>query len=289
MRADTGTKTPSSLTRTIHVGLAGLTVFMLLWITVFPTVARLQTDELEAEKQALRRACAAEQPLLPPWNRGQRINACADRAQRLLVSKTVVIPDSITLKHYQYPGVVLTHHLGALLWLTAGLAQFGLTQEGPAARRRHRLVGRTYMLSVGLLTAGFAQITFHDLYAHFDFHQAFPEVPASSRAKTLGHALAFSGVQLWFLYTAARAWSAARQARYKEHRKWIIRHAASGYWVVVMRVILVVAVSVAIVSVEVFGCTPLSGASKSLLFDLGTFLGMAISFFAAEVYLAHTA
>lgn len=287
----TGSRASWSVARTVRVGFVGLAVYMLLWIALFPVGARLLTNSLEAEKQALRRACAAEQAFWPPWNRGQRVDSCADRAQRVLVAKRVLIPESIILKHHKYPSIVLTHHLGAVLWLTAGLAQFGMSRAGQAARRRHRLVGRAYMLSVFLLSAGLVQIMLHDLTAHHDFHSSFPdEVPASPgrlRSAWLGGVYGF--VQAWFLFTAGRAWAAARHVRYQEHRKWMTRHVASGFWVVVMRVILFAAAAAAGILVDGFGCEPPGGAFKSHLFDLCSILGMVISFVTAELYLRQTA
>jgi hypothetical protein len=48
----------------------------------------------------------------------------------------------------------------------------------------------------------------------------------------------------WFAITAVVALQAARQRRYAEHARWMLRHVAAGIWVAVQRILVLAATMV---------------------------------------------
>ena len=258
---------------------------MFAFMVFLPPVMKALAGEIRAAEAMFRKQCSAEQSQWPPWSHGRRVKECVEHMVATKVAREVIVPFDVTLKHFRYPGILSTHHLGAFLWLSAGLAQFGLSRAGPAERRRHRLVGYIFLLSAILIAVGFIQIVWHNLFAAYDYHALFPhEVSLPSRAEYLMTVGIHSSLQLWFLFTAGKAWAAAGRRRFEEHRTWIVRHMASGGWVVVMRVIISLSQGVIYTAMRL-GWAPVGGALKHDLFGISAGLGVLVSFATAELYL----
>lgn len=258
---------------------------MLVWLIATPLLMRREQRENDAAEAELWRACAARQPFWALWRRRRLAQGCYTRALARLRATQPFPPPSLTLKHFAHLDVVSTHHVGAAIWTAAGMAQFGLSRSGPADRRRHRLVGRLYMLAVALLTVGFLRIDTHDLHFDNDFRAAFPgDVPPRKPVEHALISLVLYGLQCWFVFTAGKAWLAARARRLDAHRAWIVRHVASGMWVVVMRALAGVLNAVVFAAVRLGMGAP-GGVAKMWLFAGSGALGTLVSFAGAERYL----
>jgi hypothetical protein len=271
--------------RTIKRTYVGLIVFMMVYVLGMPTLLKLMNADLAVREEAARLECRAQEPVWAIVHRDRRIEKCTESKVRAVLARHVLVPPAITLKHFAYTGVISTHHLGALIWCGAGLAQFGLPREGAAARRRHRLVGTTYMFSVALLTIGFVKIVWNDLHADNDFRALFPANVSPRRpAVHAGWLVVLSALQIWFVHTACQAWKAAKEKHHVAHRRWMIRHVGSGLWVVIMRAILGLLTVVTQVWCAV-GFAPIHGEIKHMMFNGSAVVGAVISLVGAEVYL----
>lgn len=248
--------------------LAGLCCFMLVWITLGPVVARMGARITNASEDELRRSL-----------RGGRQSA--EAAVASLREEIIQVPWAIITKHHAWPAVLATHHLGALLWSAAALAQFFLRRATLAQRARHRVVGRLFMAAAGLLTAGFVLIATNGLHAYNDFHALWPaDVPARAWYFAAIDAVEWAA-QAWFVLTAGLAWRAARARKYDRHRVWIVRHMASGLWVAMMRALMI---PVGHALLRILGLRS-TGFRKMVVFYGAAVAGMVVCGAGAELYL----
>jgi len=241
------------------------------------------SKEKEAE---LWSACEAKQSFWALWRNTELVKECYTEALRELRA-TQSFPPAIILKHYAHLDVISTHHVGALLWTAAGIAQFKLARSSTHERQRHRFVGRLYMLAVVLLTIGFLRIDKHDLHADNDFRTAYPGMPPRHPIEHFATVIALYGLQIWFVFTAYKAGMTARAKRFNEHRTWIVRHVASGLWVVVMRVFSVLFFAILTAAIDL-GMQPPGGTIRYWLFAGSMILGTIVSFAGSEYYLKLT-
>ena len=143
-----------------------------------------------------------------------------------------VSPMTVT-KYEGYTDVKLTHILPGALW--AGSIPFQLHS---GFRRRHpvlhRRLGYAFALSVVSMAVGIALIIHHGLGYENDYPDAPPPPPAEQFAK---HAF-FAANVTFFVYTLFRAVAHARGGNIAMHRRFMVRHIASGMWVAVQRVLI---------------------------------------------------
>ena len=180
-------------------------------------------------------------------------------------------PLSLITKYNGHPVAQLCHVLPGAVW--AALVPF---QLHPAARRRfrraHRLGGYVFAGTAYLMMGGYVYIDVKGLlYLHADFPQIRPEHNTTHLpVHVVPHEPMFRAVAAWFVVTISLAlWHAVRR-RFKEHRKWILRHVASGIWVAVQRLVVVM------VNSE----TP---AEQKKTFGDGALIGVALTCAAAEI------
>jgi len=259
---------------------------MILWIFSTPIHMASEQRKSEEEEAELLRVCEAQQPIWALWRRNEFVNECYAEALWQLRA-TQSFPPAIVLKHYLHLDVISTHHIGAFLWTAAGIAQFGLARSSSLERQRHRFVGRLYMLAVVLLTVGFLRIDKHDLHADNDFRAAYPGMPPRHPIEHLATTIVLYGLQIWFVYTACKAGITARAKRFNEHRTWIVRHVASGLWVVAMRVFSTLLFGMLAAAIEL-GMKPPGGTARYWLFAGSMMLGTIASFAGSEHYLKLT-
>lgn len=269
--------------RPLALAFFALSVFMLTWLVAAPLVMSQLQRESDAAEAELRKACRAQQPLWALWRRHALAEACFARALVRLRATQPFPPPSLTLKHHKHFDVISTHHVGAFIWTAAGMAQFGLSRSTPAERQRHRLVGRLYMLGAALLTLGFIRINRHDLHFDNDFRAYHLDVPARNELEHAGFMGMLCALQLWFVFTAGNAWAAARARQFEKHRVWMVRHVASGLWVVAMRALAVLFNVLVFVGIACGMGAP-SGVMKARLFQSTAILGTVLSIAGGELF-----
>mmetsp|Transcript_37475 Transcript_37475/g.79847 ORF Transcript_37475/g.79847 Transcript_37475/m.79847 type:complete len:255 (-) Transcript_37475:46-810(-) len=179
-------------------------------------------------------------------------------------------PLNLITKYKGHPVAQLCHTLPGALW--AALVPFQLHST---ARQRfgraHRLGGYAFTGIAYLMMVGFAYIDAKGLvYIHADFPHIHPEHDTTRFPVHVPHEPMFRMVAGWFVVTISLAVWHAVHRRFKEHRKWMLRHVASGIWVAVQRLV------VAIISSE----TP---AEQKKTFGDGALIGVALTCSAAEI------
>ena len=228
----------------MYVVLTGLCAMMCMWILGFPGTWR--------------GGWAWHDALIDKWARNTQ------------KSGHLVTPKTLLTKYKGHPVAQLCHILPGAVW--AGLIPFQLYPGmRKSFRKAHRAGGYLFAGTAYLMMVGFAYIDVKGLlYIHADF----PHIPAEHNTTALPvhvpHEPVFRGVAAWFLITISLAvWHAAHR-RFSQHRKWILRHIASGIWVAVQR--LYVGIS--------NGKTP---AEQKIAFGDGAVVGVVLCCAAAEL------
>jgi hypothetical protein len=182
-----------------------------------------------------------------------------------------VTPIEIVTKYQGHTLVQLTHILPAFLW--AGVIPF---QLHPTFRRNnpkiHRRLGYIFSICAILMSLGVLIILKRGLsFEHF--FADLPPPPFSSQPFMVPLAM-------YFAWTALYSIQQARNRKFVNHQKWMIRHIASGMWVAVQRFLIVTVYS------SIYSA-PISRSSQRDIFTQAAFLGMVISFVLGEytVYL----
>jgi len=179
-------------------------------------------------------------------------------------------PLNLITKYKGHSVAQLCHTLPGALW--AALIPF---QLHPVARRRfrraHRLGGYVFTGSAYLMMVGFAYIDAKGLvYLHSDFPQIHPDHNTTRFPVHVPHEPVFRMVAWWFVVTISLAVWHAVHRRFKEHRRWMLRHVASGIWVALQRLVVIL----------VSSATP---ADQKKTFGDGALIGVALACSAAEI------
>jgi hypothetical protein len=188
-----------------------------------------------------------------------------------VLSKHSVTPHEILTKYQGHTLVHLTHILPAALW--AGVVPFQLY---PTFRRNnpkiHRRLGYMFLICSLLMSLGILIILKRGLsFEHF-FADLPPKHPSS-------HPLMVA-LAIYFACTVLYSIQQARNRKFANHQKWMIRHIASGMWVAVQRFLIGTVYST-------IYSAPVSRSTQRDIFEEAGFLGMVISFVLGEytVYL----
>ena len=182
-----------------------------------------------------------------------------------------VTPHDVVTKYQGHTLVQLTHILPAALW--AGVIPFQLY---PTFRRNnpkiHRRLGYMFLtcalsMSLGVLIILKRGLSFEHFYADL------PPAPFSSQPFMVPLAMYFASTALYSIQQA-------RNRKFANHQKWMIRHIASGLWVAVQRFLLVTVYS------SIYSA-PVPRSTQRDIFTQAGVLGMVISFVLGEyaVYL----
>ena len=129
--------------------------------------------------------------------------------------------NSYAYKFAAYPSVRFSHSLMALPWsmLLPIQLSVGIRKNFPAL---HRFGGRSFVFSSVAMLFGYMQIERHRLFYSLDKNKQLP----------LFIITCLRTMAVWFAYTLARAVLAIRNRKVKEHEIWMLRHIASGIWVI---------------------------------------------------------
>jgi hypothetical protein len=186
-----------------------------------------------------------------------------------LIDEKGLVPQDLYVQH---PIMAFAFHIiPSLIWTILALLQFNKSIRNQY-RRLHRISGYVFlMLSVSLAISGMGFIVYDMAYKHS------LERELSTPSLTV---ITFV-MSLWFLITALYALKYAREKKIKQHENWIIRHSATGYSVITMRLILG---TVAIIHKGLqIDDSSLSVEYKKDWFNFAMWLGVAVSLPVAEV------
>eukprot|EP00611_Tribonema_gayanum_P011127 TRINITY_DN21283_c0_g1_i1.p1 TRINITY_DN21283_c0_g1~~TRINITY_DN21283_c0_g1_i1.p1 ORF type:complete len:312 (-),score=100.32 TRINITY_DN21283_c0_g1_i1:380-1315(-) len=126
------------------------------------------------------------------------------------------------LKYKNFPVARLCHMLPGLVWAILGPIQFSATIRH-RYRRVHRVSGRIFVACSALIAIGLCSIIRNRL----TFYTA-----------GFWDLVFLSVMNAWFVLTGARGVALARRGDIRGHRVWMLRHCASGYFVFLQRVIM---------------------------------------------------
>jgi len=195
-----------TIVRVLYGGTAFLCVFMVMWIAVFPS----------------------------SWLMGR--SSLHDR----LVDKYIVapydgshVPPATITKYAGHTAVQFGHILPGAFW--AGAIPF---QLHPDMRLRfgavHRFIGYVFVLFCLVQAFGVFVILKRDLTFDRDYVGLPPIEGFEKRALHASMILQTA----WFVFTALAAVRSARERNMKSHRRYVLRHVASGIWVALQRVLI---------------------------------------------------
>ncbi|GIL60396.1 hypothetical protein Vafri_14841 [Volvox africanus] len=152
--------------------------------------------------------------------------------ERLVSQPFLATPADVVIKYAQHPAVKLTHLLPSGVWSICGAIQL-IPQIRSSVPRLHRISGQVMFLCSILIVIGYALMEASGLVTTLQPSGTTP--PGPTIQMHLPH-FTFRLLSAWFLLTAGVALAHARRGEYKAHRRWAVRHIASGAWVIVQRV-----------------------------------------------------
>ena len=214
----------------LYALVVSLCVMMTFWIFVFPATAFMTRNKTWL------------------W-----VDCIDERSGEKSISSAV--PLSLTTKYVGHTIVQLLHQLPCGLWVL--LLPFQLLT---CIRRKystvHRTLGYIFTMSSVLLIVGVFFIDRNDLgYVQNDYPTLVPKLLSkegmaiADEFGLFGHItrllfpfdrLIMLFISIWFTVTILMAVVMAREGKFKNHRAWIYRHTASGLWVAVMRILVVI-------------------------------------------------
>eukprot|EP00198_Chlamydomonas_reinhardtii_P006168 XP_001695504.1 predicted protein [Chlamydomonas reinhardtii] len=161
----------------------------------------------------------------------------------------VPAPRDVASKHGPHTAVKLTHILPSGVWSLCGAMQLAPPRLRAAAPRLHRLTGRIMLAAAVPVAIGYFVMEARGLVGGSHELQSAATGSSSGRSSSgmPDNHLALRGLNAWFVLTAAVALVQARRRRYASHGAWALRHVASGAWVVLQRLVIMVVSSVAMV------------------------------------------
>lgn len=196
---------PSAKLKWLYVATTGLSIFMVFWILIFPSSY-----------------------LIGRWELHDRILFGS------LKQGDTLAPPELTLKYQGHTAVHLTHFLPGAVW--AGIIPFqihdGFRRQNP---KMHRILGMLFFAASILVAVGVLVILHRELL----FDNFFPDLPEKPKEVRLATDVGIVGMSFWFFCSAAVALYYAKAKKFRLHRRFIIRHIASGIWISLQRVLLI--------------------------------------------------
>jgi uncharacterized membrane protein len=148
------------------------------------------------------------------------------------------LPLNLITKYKGHIAVHLTHTLPAAIW--AAIIPF---QIHPGIRRSnrylHRILGYIFLVVCISIAIGVLIILRRGLL--FENFMNNREGTNSSKKQTPALLLM---ITFWYLWTVKEAIKEAKRKNFDRHQKWIIRHIASGLWVAIQRLLIVIVMPV---------------------------------------------
>jgi len=188
--------------------------------------------------------------------------------------KIFPIPPSTLLKYSQQWAVQFTHTLPAVGWTILIPLQI---YPGAKRLQYHKQLGYVFVVLGLLMMAGFCVIDRRGLvFTHFDY----PNIAAGDHVSAMGldfisHDWLMRVAAAWFTFTLILAVYYARQKQFAAHRRFIYRHIASGLWVAVQRLWILV----------VF---PQDEAMQKAVFGDGIYVGLFVTVSLSELAILAT-
>ena len=201
-----------------------------------------------------------------------------DEMAYFVESRTEGVPVNTSLKYAGHAAVKATHILPSAIWSASIPFQLnpGLRQK---YRALHRITGYAFFGTSLLLIIGIGLIDRRKLYWHLSDYPSIPPYEHVSgirffQQSALQYAPEYSiyALTLWFAFTAFAALAFARSKNFALHQRYVIRHVASGIWVAIQRLLLIILTP-----------TLTSEAASKEAFNDCSFYGVIISFSCAEL------
>ena len=180
--------------------------------------------------------------------------------------------NSYAHKFAAFPSIRFSHSFMALPWSILLPLQLSVTvrKNFPAL---HRFGGRSFVFSSVAMIFGYIQIERNRLFYSLDKNKQLPLVIAS----------ALRAMIVWFTYTLFRAFTAIRNRQIKEHEIWMLRHIASGTWVILGRGVFM---PLLIWTKQYFGIGDVTAVeSKKMHFDHGHLMSIVFCLVTCEWYI----
>lgn len=227
-----------TILKALYICTSLLCAFMVSWILVFPSSWLMGHSDLH------------------------------DRWVDTLIVNTydgVNIPPATITKYAGHPAVQFSHILPGAFWAAAIPFQIH-----PDMRRNyrgaHRRVGYVFFGSSILQAIGVLLI----LTRKLTFEHDYATLPPFDTTQKLKFEIGMVCQTLWFVYTAGVAAYKVRAGDIASHRRYVLRHIASGLWVAVQRLIVVGAYK------------PATSRQMRTMFSDAGFIGMVCCSLAAE-------
>ena len=209
-----------------------LCVMMVFWIFLFPATAFMTENKL--------------------WIWGDYFGKEIGE-----MSVSSAVPLTLTTKYVGHAAVQYLHQIPCGLWVI--ILPFQLL---PCMRKNyptiHKILGYIFTISSMVLMIGVSLIHVYKLgYVQNDYPELIPKLLSEDGVAIANQYGLFGNIaralipydraimliiSVWFSSTIFLAIRAARARKFQEHRGWIYRHAASGLWVAVMRIFVVIGV-----------------------------------------------
>mmetsp|Transcript_9831 Transcript_9831/g.18503 ORF Transcript_9831/g.18503 Transcript_9831/m.18503 type:complete len:268 (-) Transcript_9831:684-1487(-) len=202
-------RTKSTLRR-IYILVTCLCIFMFVWITIAPATAFVNRQN-------------------PGWR---------DHLRSRTNQQINVLPRGLLTKYEGETLVACTHILPAVFWIMAIPVQFH-----PMVRKKyrafHRFIGRAFVLTSFILMIGFVVILQRGL-SFENYLEGVEPVVIPGTQLSYGDAFLYL-MASFFLYFAIRAVMSAKSRDFQSHQYWMIRHCSCGLWVIIQRILAIVA------------------------------------------------
>ena len=220
MLANLGSTWYERVLSVLYCTVSALAGYMVFWIFVFPSSSFVGNWELHDRllKLVFKRAAEEGAPL--------------------------PVPLSLVMKYDGHRAVQLLHVLPAAIWSAAIPFQLH-----PGFRKRHRyhhrVSGYAFCVSSVMMMVGLALIDYRGLEY---FHMDFPSIPTHQNMSLIGldrplglsHSGFFRICGVWFSVSLLVAIGAACRRQLKVHERFVYRHIASGIWVALQRLYIIV-------------------------------------------------
>ena len=199
-----------SILKGLYILAVFLSGFMALWVLMIPASWRIGWDNL-------------------PFSAYHRRELEAHFERETANGSLGIVPRSLVFKYEGHADIQVCHTLASVLW--SGIIPFqfhkGFRRQYPIC---HRWMGRVFVIISFIMMWGVALTIQRGLtFVQYDFGDI---VSPSHKMRDL---LGLGAASTWFLFTAGKAWWAARCRRFIEHQAWVIRHVGAGLWVALQR------------------------------------------------------
>lgn len=193
--------------KAIYVATCASCAFMVVWILIFPSSWLVGHSEFHTY--------VIHKTIVEPYD------------------GTSISPRVVT-KYGGHPAIQFSHILPGALWAAAIPFQIhpGFRKS---YKKLHRQIGYAFVSSSIIMMMGLFLIVKRNL----TYDNDYPEAPPVSVFDKMTTTVTIAGLSGWFIFTAVMAAIKARSKNFEAHKHYIYRHIASGLWVAIQRVVVI--------------------------------------------------